>query len=458
MWIQIFKTGKHTDSKGDTRNWKESDLDAIVAKYNPAAHQAPVVIGHPKDNDPAFGWVEEVKRDGQVLMARLGDLVPEFVEAVKKGLYKKRSVSLYPDLSLRHVGFLGAMPPAVKGLADFKFSAEPQAVTIEFADYRMSTIGSLFQNLRDWLIEKFGLETADRVMPPWSVKDVNTEPQAAAAFADEESPEGTEQQARSVKYGIGIKEGGNVTKPADYEALDDDQFGDPVNYRYPVDDEEHCRAALAYWAKPDNRADYDADEVKIVTGRILAAAKDKGIEVDEDAWEFADNITSTKEQTETMEALKKLIATLQSQLASFTEKDQATAAQLANLQRQVRQKEHADFCEGLAREGKLVPAVRPAVMDLMEVLSTAQEFEFAEGDKKVKRQPLESFMAFLSALPKAVDFSEVATRGRGQGPAGSAGFQASAGVDPERLEIHNKAAALAKEKSISYREALGQVL
>jgi hypothetical protein len=97
-------------------------------------------------------------------------------------------------------------------------------------------------------------------------------------------------------------------------------------------------------------------------------------------------------------------------------------------------------------------------MDLMEVLSTAQEFEFAEGDKKVKRQPLESFMAFLSALPKAVDFSEVATRGRGQGPAGSAGFQASAGVHPERLEIHNKAAALAKEKSISYREALGQVL
>lgn len=42
------------------------------------------------------------------------------------------------------------------------------------------------------------------------------------------------QQARSKKYGIGIKPGGNVTKPADYASVADDDFADPVNYRYPL--------------------------------------------------------------------------------------------------------------------------------------------------------------------------------------------------------------------------------
>jgi len=55
-------------------------------------------------------------------MAKIKDLVPEFTEMLKKGLFKKRSIALYPDLALRHIGFLGAVAPAVKGLADIKFN------------------------------------------------------------------------------------------------------------------------------------------------------------------------------------------------------------------------------------------------------------------------------------------------------------------------------------------------
>jgi hypothetical protein len=43
---------------------------------------------------------------------------------VNQGLFKKRSISVYPDGTLRHVGFLGAQPPALKGLADFAFKDE----------------------------------------------------------------------------------------------------------------------------------------------------------------------------------------------------------------------------------------------------------------------------------------------------------------------------------------------
>ena len=38
--------------------------------------------------------------------------------------YEKRSASFYPDGRLRHVGFLGAAPPAVKGLAGIAFGQE----------------------------------------------------------------------------------------------------------------------------------------------------------------------------------------------------------------------------------------------------------------------------------------------------------------------------------------------
>src|SRR4030067_623413 len=121
-WIPIFKTGTHTDSNGNTKTWTEGDLDKI-ASYNPTEHEAPVVIGHPKDNSPAWGWVEAVKKEGSVLYATFKDLIPEFKDMVKKQMFKKRSISLYPDGTLRHVGFLGATPPAVKGLADVEFKS-----------------------------------------------------------------------------------------------------------------------------------------------------------------------------------------------------------------------------------------------------------------------------------------------------------------------------------------------
>ncbi len=173
MQIEIFKAGTHTDSAGNTRQWSAADLDAIAQKYNgqpvDRRHEAPVVIGHPKDNAPAYGWVEGLERKGGVLYARLKDLAPEFVEWVKKGLYRKRSISLYPDMTLRHIGFLGAMPPAIKGLADAAFSSAP-GVTIDFDEAgAINAIGYIFQRMRDWLIGKFGQDSADQVLDQYSI-------------------------------------------------------------------------------------------------------------------------------------------------------------------------------------------------------------------------------------------------------------------------------------------------
>lgn len=171
MKIEIFKAGTQTDSAGNSRAWSESDLDTIASSYNPANHEAPVCIGHPKDNAPAYGWVKSVTREGKSLFAEIGDLVEEFSDMLDKKMFKKRSISLYPDLSLRHIGFLGAMPPAVKGLKDFAFAEAPAG--FEYADwqtaYSLNNVGRLFQRIRDWLIDSKDLATADNLIPQYEI-------------------------------------------------------------------------------------------------------------------------------------------------------------------------------------------------------------------------------------------------------------------------------------------------
>ena len=150
QWIEVFRAGKHTDSSGNEREWTEQDLDTIVGKYNPAEFEAPVVIGHPETNDPAWGWVESIKREGAVLLAKLKDLVPEFVEMLQRKMFKNRSISLYPDLSLRHIGFLGAVPPAVKGLRGIQFdNSKPEYIT-----FQIKETNDMSEDLKAQLAEK----------------------------------------------------------------------------------------------------------------------------------------------------------------------------------------------------------------------------------------------------------------------------------------------------------------
>lgn len=134
-WIEIFRTGRHTDGSGQTRDFSRADLDKTVGMYDPDEHEAPAVIGHPQDNGPAYGWVEKIQRAGDVLLAKFKQIEPAFAEMATAGRFKKRSISLYPDGSLRHVGFLGAQPPAIKGLKDFAFSGDDCPV-YEFSEHR----------------------------------------------------------------------------------------------------------------------------------------------------------------------------------------------------------------------------------------------------------------------------------------------------------------------------------
>ncbi|ROL56034.1 hypothetical protein D9V84_09810, partial [Bacteroidetes/Chlorobi group bacterium Naka2016] len=50
MWIEVFRTGTFTDSKGRTQTFTESDLDRIARQYNErvesdSSFEAPLVKG-----------------------------------------------------------------------------------------------------------------------------------------------------------------------------------------------------------------------------------------------------------------------------------------------------------------------------------------------------------------------------------------------------------------------------
>lgn len=56
------------------------------------------------------------------------------------------------------------------------------------------------------------------------------------------------------------------------------KYADPVNFKYPIDTEEHTRAALSYIGQARNRKKYSEKELAYIEARIHAAAKKFGIE------------------------------------------------------------------------------------------------------------------------------------------------------------------------------------
>ena len=142
---QIFSTGKHTDSKGNTKEWTTDDLDKIVYQFENVHKNAPVCVGHPQSNSPAYGWLDNVKRIGNGLYCTFKDVQEEFKTAVNKGLFKNRSISLDKDLNIRHLAFLGGQAPAVKGLEQFCFESQENDTVVEFSDYEDISIADEIQ-------------------------------------------------------------------------------------------------------------------------------------------------------------------------------------------------------------------------------------------------------------------------------------------------------------------------
>ncbi len=206
--IEIFKAGRHTSMSGDEIEFSAGDLHKSAAAYDPSVHEAPIVVGHPRTDDPAYGWVSRLTSPNGSLFAELDKLDPAFVDMVHAGRFKKVSASFYTPNSpqnpapgvyyLRHVGFLGAQPPAIKGLKPVAFleDVEEEGV-IEFGindvheprtkgKKQMKTRASFHEKaekvitrhlrrIREHLIRKHGQAEADEVIPSDEIDALDAE-------------------------------------------------------------------------------------------------------------------------------------------------------------------------------------------------------------------------------------------------------------------------------------------
>jgi hypothetical protein len=362
--LHIFKSGKHVAMSGDSFNFSESDLAATVLAYDPALHEAPLVIGHPKHDAPAAGWVQSLTASAEGLIAAPSQVDPAFAELIAKGSFKKISASFYhPDAAnnpvpgvyyLRHVGFLGAQPPSVKGLRAIEL-ADAEDGVIEFADFGHETSASLWRRLRDWMIGERGLEVADQILPDWQIKSL-----AEAAHDNDSRPAFTEPNPP----------------------------------------------------------------------------------------ETAEESTVTPEEIAAMQAENKRLQGQVQQHQEQERKSRQSNIHTANVA----------FAEELIGAGKLLPkhsAALVAALDFAE--SSDTPLEFGEGDE---RQPVVAGLkAIFTDLPKQIDFAEKARKDRHADGTRTVDLEfAEKNTDPDRLQLHERATALAAEKNIPYESAVRQLI
>jgi hypothetical protein len=216
-WIEVFRAGTHTDSKGRSCTFTEADLDQMVS--NLALGAAPAVLGHPKHNDPAYAWVKAdgAKREGNSLFVKFEDINPAFEAGVNSGAFRNRSVSVFQDKDagwrMRHVGWLGAAAPAIDGLTPLDYSAEVDAYEFDAEDwdigYALGDTAELLRGLREQLIADKGIEAADAALPNWriqSVADAAERVKAAARAESDQVTTGSFSQPNTTGGGMSISQ------------------------------------------------------------------------------------------------------------------------------------------------------------------------------------------------------------------------------------------------------------
>jgi len=181
--IEVCAVGTWPGSGGKVKV-TDKILQELADSYDPKLHQAPAVLGHPKTDAPALGWFAGFKKVGDKLIGVPRKLKDKLVKAIKAESYKYVSLSFYhPNTPgnpkpgsyyVKHVGWLGAMPPAVKGMKEYALAeggAEPTEIYLAADEaelaWSIKTTRSIFSKLRDFLIDKYDKETADEIIPEW---------------------------------------------------------------------------------------------------------------------------------------------------------------------------------------------------------------------------------------------------------------------------------------------------
>jgi hypothetical protein len=343
-WVEIFRGGKVIDSGGNEHDGDEL-IDKAIETFDPKIHEPPLVLGHPNDDAPAYGWVANLKKEGSLLFAKFKQVSAGLENAIRQGHFKKRSASFYPDGKLRHVGFLGAVPPAIKGLADLKFNVGKEDV--------------------------FNFE--EGIMPE-TIVDVQTNTAPTPPNAAIMSGGGGWLEWLASIFKAGEISGASKAAPVANVMADSDPGGSAE--------------------KPLTKNDVVAIVKEVMSAAMAEPKKPAG---------DTDTMTMTDEEKK-KKAIEEEKAALQS---DYAEKEKKMKAEFSEKESAMKKERLTVFIDSLKKDGKWATAWdKLGICAFTESLSSGSEIAFAEN---VKASQLDWFKKFLIELPKVVNFGEIAT-------------------------------------------------
>jgi hypothetical protein len=281
-------------------------------------------------------------------VAKLSELNPSFVDGLKNGSYKGRSISLYDDNRVRHLGFLGGAQPAIEGLMPLSYKENGEHFKLyEFQEINMDEIKEMKKKLA-WYDKVFSIFHKDIDK---EFKETNKEsPMEKVDLGNETLPS---VAVDGVKDHI---ESASVTK---MELGTPDMNGPEIE------------------AKMKDRETEDKG--------VLETSKVQAAEAKNDANSVAKENEELKSR---IQYLENQLATLQK---TFGKESQTTT--------------NDDFCEQMIKEGRMRPVDKE--MHLL-ALNSMKDIDKINAQNFTEPQPsrLEKYRSQLKTMPKVIEFGE----------------------------------------------------
>ena len=167
----------------------------------------------------------------------------------------------------------------------------------------------------------------------------------------------------------------------------------------------------------------------------------------EDEADETSNAEEIQEHKETIQSLKSQVKDLSIELAKFkneAEGKEELAKELKEIKDNLRNKDFNEFIDKQIEAGILTPANKDAVFSILQDLDNIKKFDESSNS-------IDIFKNFISALPKQVEFDEIALKNAKKNSKDELKY---ADADEESVEIFNQAQTIAKEENISFKEAL----
>lgn len=316
-WMPVFSTGVWMPKSGQKFEATAERIKRIVdATKKSAGKLIPFVFNHPQPVDEravTFGGFDanNVRVNGNLVEILPSEIRPEIAEQFNAGKFKGVSIRIGHNDEIQHVGFLTDSPPAVKNLPAYQFEGadfEEFEIT-QFADSRMSEVGYILRAMRERMIEKEGIEEADKVFSSWR-----------------------------------------------------------------LDELMQWRPEVPEWLT----AELDALRVKL------------------------DKLTAGNNSVISFTEGKMTVEELQAKLQAVEAENTRLTAENMELAEKKRIAEFEQFCDAGDMKGRITPAMRPKVVEIMKHLEDVSVVEFSDGSKSTA---LGMFKDVLKHMPIAIDFN-----------------------------------------------------